>query len=272
MRNRTALRLCVGLLALLMATPASAQYRPRPVADAPLAERYKIEATAGLWNPSPEMWITSESLGIIGSRIDFVDDLGLAKKRLGALGVTFHPGRKHKLRFEYLPIVYTQEATLARDIVFNGQRYRTGVAVDSSLDWKAYRFSYEFDFISMSRGFGGLIVDMRVTDIKATLQTSVLDEFTKLRAPVPTLGGIARVYIVPAVSVTGELTGIKIPKRDLYDFNGHYADLSIYGTVNVHKNVGAQIGYRSFDVEATIDQDSGGFTMKGLYFGIVARY
>jgi hypothetical protein len=272
MHKRIARGLYGVLWVLLIASPAAAQFRPRPVTEAPLAERYKVEASAGLWHPSPEMSITSESLGIVGSKIDFVDDLGLAKKRLGDLGVTFHPGRKHKLRFEYLPIVYTQETTLARDVVFNGQRYRSGESVTSNLDWKAYRFSYEFDFISMSRGFGGLIVDMRVTDIKATLQTAVLDEFTKLRAPVPTLGGIARVYIVPAVSITGELTGIKIPKRDLYDFNGHYADLSIYGTFNVHKNVGAQFGYRSLDVEAEIDQDSGTFTLKGLYFGVVARY
>lgn len=257
---------------LFWAVPASAQYRPRPMAEAPLAERYKIEATAGLWNPSPEISITSESLGIIGSKIDFVDDLGLAKKRLPALGLTFHPGRKHKLRLEYLPMQYTQSATLQRDIVFNGQRYLVGLPVSSTLDWNAYRFTYEFDFISMNRGFGGLLVDMRATDITATLQTSVLDEFTRLRAPVPTLGGIARIYIVPAVSVTGELTGIKVPKRDLYDFSGHYTDLSLYGTVNVSRNIGAQIGYRSFDVEAQIDQDSGALTMKGLYFGIVARY
>ena len=82
--------LAAGLVA---AAPASAQYRPRPMAEAPLAERYKIEVSAGLWNPSPEISIASESLGIIGSTIDFVDDLGLAKKRIGALGVTLHPGR-----------------------------------------------------------------------------------------------------------------------------------------------------------------------------------
>lgn len=242
------------------------------MAEAPLAERYKIEVSAGLWNPSPEISIASESLGIIGSTIDFVDDLGLAKKRIGALGVTLHPGRKHKLRLEYLPMQYTQSTTLKRDVVFNGQRYRAGLPVSSTLDWNAYRFTYEFDFISMNRGFGGLLVDMRATDITATLRTSVLDEFTRLRAPVPTIGGIARVYIVPAISVTGELTGIKVPKRDLWNFSGRYTDLNLYGTVNVSRNIGAQVGYRSFDVEAQIDQDSGTLTMKGVYFGIVARY
>jgi hypothetical protein len=274
MRNRTALRLYGPLLALAWCTaPASAQFRPRPLAEPTLVENYKIEATAGLWNPTPEMSVTSESLGIIGTKVDFVDDLGLTTKRLGAFGLTLHPGRKHKLRFEYLPIRYSQEATLPRDIVFNGQRYRAGVPVSSEFDWKAYRFSYEFDFISMTRGFGGFLIDTRANDITATLQTPLLNEFTRLKGLVPTVGGIARVYIVPAISITGELTGIKIPvRRDLYDFNGHFADLSLYGTVNVTRTLGAQVGYRSLDLEAVISDDSGAFTMKGLYFGVVARY
>ncbi len=37
-------------------------------------------------------------------------------------------------------------------------------------------------------------------------------------------------------------------------------------------NIGAQLGYRSFDVGYLVDQDTGSFTLKGLYFGVVARY
>lgn len=267
------IRLYAVLLALAVsATPALAQFRPRPMADAPVAERYIIEAQGGLWNPNPQMSITSESLGIIGTKIDFKSDLGLSKRRLKELRVTLHPARKHKLRFQYIPINYTQSAVLPRTVIFNGQRYNLGVPVNSELDWKAYRFSYEYDFISRSKGFGGFVLDLKQTDVTATLKSPILEEYTKLQAPVPSIGGIARVYLSPAISVTGELTGIKIPRNDQYDFNGHYADLDIYGTLNFNRNVGAQFGYRSFDVEAVIDEDSGAFTLKGLYFGFVARY
>jgi len=81
-----------------------------------------------------------------------------------------------------------------------------------------------------------------------------------------------RVYVVPMVSITGELTGIKIPDSIAEDFRTHYADLDIYGTVNFTRNIGAQFGYRSFDVGYLVDQDTGSFTLKGLYFGVVARY
>jgi hypothetical protein len=273
MRYRTAIRLYAPLLVLgLTAAPALAQFRPRPINEAPLSERYIIEGAAGLWNPSPDMSITSESLGIIGTRIDFKQDLGLEKTRFKELHVTFHPARKHKFRFQYIPIDYKQTATLRRDIVFNGQRYNVGLPVISELDWKAFRYTYEYDFISMARGFGGFLLDLKQTNVTATLQSPLLDEFTRLKAPVPAVGGIARVYVSPAVSVTGELSGIKIPQNDNYDFRGHYLDLDIYGTFNINRNVGGQFGYRSFNVEAFITDDFGAFTLKGLYFGVVARY
>lgn len=263
-----------ALASLLWAAPAAAQYRPRPMAEMPLAERYRIEGTVGLWNPTPEINITSGSFGIVGTPIDFVADLGLSKKRLPAFSITGHPARKHKFRFEYIPLDYSQDTALPRDVVFNGQRFRAGTSVTSQLEWKAYHFTYEYDFISMNRGFGGLLLDLKETRINATVQTPTppLDEFTRLNGHIPAVGGIARVYVTPAISITGEVSGIKVPKRDLYDFNGHYADVNIYGTVNVTRNVGAQIGYRSFDVQAEIGEDAGLFKLKGLYFGLVARY
>jgi hypothetical protein len=273
MTHHTASRLYGALLALaLSASPAFAQFRPRPDAQTPLSERYLVESQFGWWNPTPEMSITSESLGILGSRIDFGDDLGLSSTRFTEFRFTLHPARKHKFRFQYIPLRYEQETRLRRTLVFNGQRYEVGVPVISQLEWKAYRFTYEYDFISMSRGFGGFVLDLKQTDVQATLRSPLLNEFTKLKAPVPAFGGIARVYVVPSVSITGELSGITLPRNDQYNFNGHYADLDIYGTVNFHRHVGAHFGYRSFDVDAFIDNDSGAFTVKGFYFGVVARY
>jgi hypothetical protein len=240
--------------------------------DAPLAERYIIEAQGGFWSPGPNMSITSESLGILGTRIDFGSDLGLKQTRFREFRATLHPARKHKFRFQYIPLNYKQSSTLPRSLVFNGQRYDLGVPVNSQLDWKAYRFSYEYDFISRSQGFAGFVLDLKQTDVTARLRSPLAEAFTKLQAPVPSIGGIARVYVSPAVSVTGELSGIRIPRSEQYDFRGHYADLDLYGTLNLNRNIGAQLGYRSFDVEAFIEDDSGAFTVKGLYFGFVARY
>jgi hypothetical protein len=256
----------------LTAAPAFAQFRPRPVTNPATGEQYRIEASAGFWSPSATMSISSEALGIAGTNIDFKQDLGLKDKRFGELHAVLKAARKHKFRFQYIPIKYAQQTTISRDIVFNGQLYPARIPVNSALEWKAYRFGYEYDFIVKDRGFGGFILDFKYTDVHASLQTPANLEFANARAPIPTLGGIVRLYPVSMVSITGELTGIKIPDSISKDFKAHYADLDIYGTLNVTNNIGAQLGYRSFDVGYLVDQDTGSFTLKGLYFGVVARY
>src|SRR5262249_9622073 len=129
-----------------------------------------------------------------------------------------------------------------------------------------------YDFIVRDRGFGGFIVEAKYTDIGVTLASPrVAAQFVRARAPIPALGGIARGYGVPDISVTPDITGFKLP-RDEDRYDGHYLDVDIYGTVNVNNYVGAQFGYRSFDVGYLVKKDSGSMTLKGLYFGAVVRY
>lgn len=252
---------------VLHALPANAQAQ----SNEPVGERFVIEGAAGFWNPSAEMSIQSEALGIIGSVIDFKTDLGLTDQRTSELHAVLKAGRKHKFRFQYIPLTYEQSATITRDIIFNGQRYRVGLPVESSLSWKAYRFAYEYDFLVKSWGFAGLLAEAKYTDIRATLNTPFLREFVRVSAPIPAIGGIGRYYIIPNVSITGELSGIQIPDIS-EEYDGHFADLDIYGTFNFNRNVGAQFGYRSFDVGLLLSNDSATFVVKGIYFGVVARY
>ena len=136
---------------------------------------------------------------------------------------------------------------MTRDIVFKGQRYSVGVLVNSALEWKAYRFGYEYDFIVTNRGYGGFILEAKYTDVKATLDaldstgSPLFTEFAHARAPIPALGGVVRVYPIPNISVTAEVTGIKLPNTISEDYEGHYADIDIYGILQLHPNVGTQI-------------------------------
>jgi hypothetical protein len=275
MRKRSALCL-YALLATAFAftaSPAAAQFTPRFVGDPASSENFIVEGFAGLWSPGADMAITSESLGIAGTRIDFRNDLGLTNQRFGELRVALKPARKHKLRYQYIPISYTQSAIANRDIVFNGQRYRGGVQVDSILRWRAHRFAYEYDFVTMDRGFGGFILEAKYTDVLAELAVpGLLTEFAHAQAPIPAIGGIVRVYVVPSVSVTAEVTGLKIPNSIDESFEAHYADIDIYGVLNVNPRFGAQLGWRSLDVGYVLDSDTGSFIVRGLYFGGVARF
>jgi hypothetical protein len=78
--------------------------------------------------------------------------------------------------------------------------------------------------------------------------------------------------VAPNISITGELTGVKVPESVDQDYRAHYIDFDLYGTVNFTDNVGAQFGYRSVDVAYKIKLDTGNLRLGGLYFGGVVRY
>jgi hypothetical protein len=270
------LYISAGLAAtlLLLAVPAHAQFKPRPFNDPATGESYHIEAAADMWYPSITATIASEGLGIPGSQIDIKRDLGVLDKRMSAVDLVLRPAARHKFRFQYLPIKYEASSTVNQDIIFNGIRYRLGVPVNSMLDWKTYSLGYEFDFVEKKWGFVGFILEAKFTDVKVSLNSPLMSEpqFTHARAPIPALGGIGRVYVVPNISITGELSAFKIPDSIEERYNAHYVDLNIYGTVNFTNNIGVKGGFRSRDVAYLFKADSGSFVLRGIYFGAVVRY
>ena len=69
----------VLVVCLGVAAQAGAQDSANSNANRATGENYHVEIGGFLWNPSPEIDVTSESLGIIGSKIDFVTDLGIER-------------------------------------------------------------------------------------------------------------------------------------------------------------------------------------------------
>jgi hypothetical protein len=255
-----------------IAAPASAQYKPRTLDEPATGEKYHIEAETAYWFPSADMVVSSEQFGIAGSQINFKRDLALTDQRFAVLQVELRPVRSQKFRFQYIPVSYTPTTTLNQDIVFNGIRYRLGLPVNSSLDWKTYEFGYEYDFVVRNWGYVGFDIQAKYTDVQVSLASPIATEFAHARGPIPALGGVARYYVVPNISITGEFSAFKIPDSIDSRYNAHYVDIDIYGTLNFTNNLGVKGGYRSRDVSYLIKSDSGAFTLTGIYFGAVLRY
>jgi hypothetical protein len=267
MRTRVA-AFVVCCLAVLTASTASAQFSGT---DRATGENYHVEVGGYFWNPTPDIFLTIEGLGIPGSRIDFVDDLGIEKKKMTQLKVVLRPGTKHKFRFEYTPIKYDAIGRIRQTVVFAGIEFPLDLEVATDLTWRAYRFGYEWDFLYMDRGFVGLLLDVKYTDVEARLSNVIASEFARAQAPIPAIGVIGRGYILPNVSITGEFSAFKLPDID-EEYGGKYFDFDLYGTVNFTNNFGAQVGYRSFDVFFKIENDQGDLNLRGFYFGGVARF
>lgn len=268
-------RLLIAVLFLcstLLVGRAEAQFRaPQPPA---VGEDYRVEVGAMFWTPSPELIIRTDALGLAGSDIDFVQEFGIEDKRFTEFRAVLKPGRTHKLRIQYIPIRYEADAILQRRIVFGGRTYDVGVPAATDIEWTLWRLGYEWDFVSNSYGFVGLVAELKYNDVKAQIDSPVITgpEVADAKAPVPAIGIIGRGYLSKNLSVTGEFGGFKLPDSISEKFEAEFWDFDIYATVNFGRNFGVQGGYRRLDVEYIVDEDTGRLKMKGLYWGGVLRF
>ena len=263
----------VVLALVLVAGRADAQFTP-PREGVP-AEDFHIELGLMFWQPTPELTLTTGD-AVVGT-VDFVQEFGLTDERFREFRGVLKLARKHKLRFAYVPIKYDQDAVLQRTILFENRVFPVNADANANINWDLYRFGYEWDAISMSHGFIGVIGEVKYNKVDASVsasgpfqgQTVTISAETEQTAPVPTIGAIARGYIGKYVSLTGEFTALKL---DRDEFRGKFYDFDVYGAVHLGKYVGGQVGYRSIDVDYLVDGDEGTMKMKGPYFGGFVRF
>jgi len=276
----------IRLLALVLlgsvvtASRADAQFR---VPDPAAGEDFHLELGLMFWTPTPQIMIQTGALAALGgSQVDFVDLFAIENKRFNEFRAVLKPGRKHKVRFSYVPMQYTEQAVLQRSISFGGQTFPISVQASSDLDWKLWRFGYEWDFVATDRGVVGLVTELQYNKVRAELSaTGVGTSITEVSAPVPTVGLLMRAYPHRLFGLTFEFTGLKLPgfiTRKIADTlqendaNLSTFDLDIYGTLNFGSHVAVQGGYRSVSADYLLSDDSGDLTMKGMYFGGLVRF
>ncbi len=229
-------------------------------------EAAHVEFGAMWWKPDPAITLAS---GAGSTPVDFVTDLGIAKDRFREIRLVLR-GVKHKFRFAYIPVEYaTQSYSVPRSITFAGTAYPAGVPVSTTVDWKLYRFSYEWDFVSTRRAYLGVIADIKYNKLNTRIDSPLGGAGSQITVPVPSVGGVARVYVSDYISVTGELTGLKI---DRTNFRGKTFDLDVFAQVNLTRTLAAQGGYRKLTIDYLVDDDEGNVELKGIYFGGLVRF
>lgn len=266
------MRLWLTVLALTIPGLASAQYGAPTLESGAVGERYHIEASGTLWNPDVFGIISSEQFGIAGSRIDFAGDLGFETTRFKDLKLTLRPSRKAKFRIQYTPVQYRAESLLKRSLVFNGQTFPLNLPTKSTFDWNVLRLGLEYDVVYRSRGFVGILIEGRYTEMNASMATPIVSEATSVKAPLPAIGLVGRAYVLPEVALNFEVSMFRMPQGLLPDVEANYYDWNVDGTFNLTNYVGLQVGWRRMTNFLAVKNDLGETKFQGLWFGAALRY
>ena len=143
------IRLSVTFLTLILlsATRADAQFS---VPDPAPGENFAVELGAMFWSPPPEIRLQTGALAQIGeTEVDLVQEFGIEEKRFTEFSAVLKAGRKHKIRFSYVPMEYEEEAVLERTFTFGGQTFPVNFPATARLKWELWRFGYEWDFVCL---------------------------------------------------------------------------------------------------------------------------
>ena len=211
-----------------------------------------------------------------------MQEFGIENDRFREFRSVIKTGKKHKVRVSHFLAEYNASTTLQRTISFGGQTFPVSVPATADLQWRVWRFGYEYDFVAADRGVVGFITELKVNTVTADLAAPGFgSELTEVSAPVPTIGGILRVYPHKTFSLSAELTGFRMPgfigsriSEAIEDDDADAAvfDLDLYGTVNFGRHVGVQLGYRLLTADYIFDEDIGDLELKGWYFGGLIRF
>ena len=203
----------ITALGAVRPSSAHAQLRAPDGTFGAVGERYHVEAAGTLWNPTLFGRISSDGLQRIGDAIDFADDLGYQKTRMSDVRIVLRPSPKIRLRLQYTPVRYAAETTFDREIAFKGQPFPVSVPIVSDFAWTVWRGGFEYDFVYKARGFVGVLLEARYTQLDAQLATNTpffsppLQALVIANAPLPAVGVVARGYVLPNVAVNVEVSG-----------------------------------------------------------------
>ncbi|MHB8091181.1 MAG: porin family protein [Syntrophales bacterium] len=230
---------------------------------------FEIGARALYWFPSLDGEVKADNAGVVGTRLDLKDDLGVDNESFPSVEVFGGIG-KHTISLAYTPIDYSGSKTLTTPINFNGKTF--GATVDTDLELKMLDFQYRYRFLDVENVLAGFslsaVGQIKYIDGLASIRdtaTASKAEYT-INVPVPMIGAGAHAGILAGLlEARAQLTGAF--------YSGNYlleglADLSLTPFPFVAINAGYKILHIKID-HNDVFLDS---TFSGPYVGMTVSF
>ncbi|MBI5047681.1 MAG: hypothetical protein HZB54_01840 [Deltaproteobacteria bacterium] len=211
------------------------------------------------WFTSLNSKVKATETSLIGTEIDLVDTLGMDKSK------NFWEAKidlnllSHHLRYSYMPLSWSGQKTITQSVNFAGTTYTANARVDSKLDIIYQRVGYRYDIIDTLGNKLGIVLDVKILDIKTNLKTTGVDKpYSPGTLPIPTIGLGAQVGLPSLLSVGGEVTGIAYGNNQLIDWE-------VFVNFNPVPFTTISGGYRTFGLNVKDKDNKVDFSLAGPF-------
>ena len=221
------------------------------------------------WFPELSGDIRVDDAGIIGTKLDFEDDLGIDDESFTVIEVFAGIG-KHHFSLAFFNADYDGDTVLTRDIYFNGELFQVNERVVSSLEYDHYDVMYRYDLIDLENflagGSLGLVARLMVFDGSASIASSTVTAEEDFTAPIPMLGANFHVCILTDILEARVLvTGIGYSDNTVFDGQAEIS-LTPFPFLDIHG------GYRFFIIDVEEDDVKFDFDNSGFYAALTVSF
>jgi len=230
---------------------------------------FEIGARGYYWFPTLDGSVKVDEAAIIGTTIDFENDLGIEDENYPSVEVFLGAG-KHHLSLMYTGIDYSGKRTLTRTITFNGKDYAINALVNSSIEYKMMDLNYQYDFLNLENilaGFSlGVVFQIKYLDGEVDLKTTGIDEKEDFTLPIPMIGlNLHMGLLADILEARLRGTAIGYGGNAIYEF---MADISWtpYPFLDIHG------GYKTFVIDIDEDDVALDYDMSGPYIAVTVSF
>ena len=230
---------------------------------------FEIGARGYYWFPSLDGTVKVDEAGIIGTTIDFENDLGIEDENYPSVEV-FVGGGNHHLSLTHTNIEYSGRKTLTREVMYRGKTYAVSDLVTSSIEYQMIDLHYQYDLLDLENILGGFslgaVFQVKYLDGNVSLKATGIDEKEDFTIPIPMVGLNLHMGILADIleaRVRG--TAISYGGNTIYEL---MADISWtpFPFLDIHG------GYKSFIIDIDEDEVVFDYDMSGPYVALTLSF
>jgi len=230
---------------------------------------FEIGARGYYWFPTLDGTVKVDEASIIGTTIDFDEDLGIEDENYPSVEV-FVGGGNHHLYFIHTEIDYSGRKMLTKEIKFGGKTYPVSALVTSSIQYKMMDLLYQYDFLNLENVLGGFslggVFQVKYLDGKVGLKTTGIDEEEDFTIPIPMIGLNLHLGILAQIlQVRLRGTAISYSESTIYELMGDIS-WTPFPLVDIHG------GYRTFVIDIDEDDLTFDYDMSGPYVALTLSF